>query len=55
MSPELKQKLNQQYYVPFFDYLPKKENGTIDWIETIGAPIAVAGIALFGYLWFRYL
>ena len=46
MQKELKQKLDQQYA----EMYPKT-----DWVEIIGSVIAVAGIAVFGYLWFKYL
>ena len=46
MLPELKQKLDQQYD----EMWPKT-----DWFEIIGSIVCVAGIALFGYLWFKYL
>lgn len=55
MLQELKQKLDQQYFEMYPGSLPRKENGHLDWVEIIGSIVCVAGIAFFGYLWFKYL
>jgi len=46
MLQELKQKLDEQY---------KEMWPETDWKEIIGSIVVVALLAVFGYLWFRYL
>jgi len=39
----------------FINELPRKENGKIDWMETIGSVVVAVLLFGFAYLWFKYV